>query len=157
MRFTSQIRVGAWELLSLSSVIFFFYLVMSVGSGAGLNEVCNSGPHQRIHISHLLQILLYHNATKSGTQRGLSARGCMLLYSHTIPQAWFCCCGCLKPLFVCLLIHCEETVQFMQILPNFLISPVKSGINTVRLTLRFTGMCSELNLGQLWASYSSLF
>ena len=30
---------------------------------------------------------------------------------------------------------------------DFRITPVKSELNTVRLTLRFTGICSELNLG----------
>ena len=47
----------------------------------------------------------------------------------------------------------ENTIAW----PDFRISQVKPGFNTVRLTLRFTGICSELNLGQLWASYSSLF
>ena len=40
---------------------------------------------------------------------------------------------------------------------DFWIAPVKSGFNTVRHTLGFTGICSVLNLGQLWAAYSSLF
>ena len=40
---------------------------------------------------------------------------------------------------------------------DFLVTSVKSGLNTVRLTLRLTTICSELNLGQLWASYDSLF
>ena len=40
---------------------------------------------------------------------------------------------------------------------DFRITPVKSGFNTVRLTLRFAGICSYLNLGQLCASYSSRF
>ena len=36
-------------------------------------------------------------------------------------------------------------------------TPEKSGFALVRLTIRFIGICSELTLGQLWASYSSLF
>ena len=40
---------------------------------------------------------------------------------------------------------------------GFRTAPVKSGFNTVRLTQMFTGICSVLNLGQLWASYSLLF
>ena len=35
----------------------------------------------------------------------------------------------------------------LHVSPDFRIAPVKSGFNTVRLTLRFTGICSELNLG----------
>ena len=41
--------------------------------------------------------------------------------------------------------------------PDFRIAPLRSGFNTVRLTLRFIRIRSELNLGQLWASYFSLF
>ena len=40
---------------------------------------------------------------------------------------------------------------------GFRTAPLKSGLYTVRLTLSFTGICSVLNLGQLWASYSLLF
>ena len=40
---------------------------------------------------------------------------------------------------------------------DFWNTPVKSGFNTVRLTLWFTGIYSELNLGQLCTSYVSLF
>ena len=40
---------------------------------------------------------------------------------------------------------------------DFLITPLKSGFNTVRLHWSKTGICSVLILGQVWASYSPPF
>ena len=37
--------------------------------------------------------------------------------------------------------------RWRRLKPDFQIASVKSGVNTVRLTLRFTGICSDLNLG----------
>ena len=47
---------------------------------------------------------------------------------------------------------CSSICMF-SIWADFQITPAKSRFNTVRLTLWFTGICSE----QLWASHSSLF
>ena len=43
------------------------------------------------------------------------------------------------------------------VLSDFQITPVKSGFTLYRLHWRSTGICSDINLGQLWASFSSLF
>ena len=49
--------------------------------------------------------------------------------------------------------HSPNLPNSKRIGSDFRITPVKSGFNTVRLTLRFTWICSELNLRQIWASF----
>ena len=61
-------------------------------------------PGQCTHTLCVCWALLLNNATQSWSQRaglsaacqqGLSARGCMPEYKHTLPQARFGCCCCI--------------------------------------------------------------
>ena len=90
-------------------------------------------PGQCTHTLCVCWALLLNNATQSWSQRaglsaacqqGLSARGCMPEYKHTLPQARFGCCCC-----ICLLIHCTVYAVHVRVLPHHL---VQSGILPLR-------------------------